>query len=36
MYEYLGGKASCVALLNDPVLRYQLVTFEGLGVEDFG
>lgn len=36
MYEYLGGKASCVALLKDPVLRYQLVTFEGLGVEDFG
>ena len=36
MYEYLGGKASCVALLKDPVLRYQLVTFEGLGVKDFG
>lgn len=36
MYEYLGGKASCVALLKDLVLRYQLVTFEGLGVKDFG
>lgn len=36
MYEYLGGKASCVALLKDLVLRYQLVTFEGLGEEGFG
>lgn len=36
MYEYLGGKASCVALLKDLVLRYQPVTIEGLGEEGFG